>query len=630
MLSERTSRALAGVSKATLQKGVRIKHLFKIMTHHPELWMSAYARIHANRGAVTEGVNQNTLDGMSMERITNLIALLKEGKYEPKPVRRVYIPKKNGKTRPLGIPTGDDKLVQEVARMLLELVYEPAFSTSSHGFRSGRSCHTALTEVKETWLGTKWIVDMDISGFYDNIDHEKLIDILAKKIDDSRFIALIKSFLRAGYLEDWKFHGTYSGTPQGGIVSPILANIFLNELDRFVEKQCEAFKKGDRRKWNPAYNQITAQIRRLRDELHHAKKYGGFLPGFESEAKEALTRLENERRQITCLDCNDDGYKRLRYIRYADDFALAVTGKKEDAEQIKATVSRFLNEELGLGVAEEKSGIRHIKEGFNFLGYYVRGQRDAKRTVKARCGYRNDGTSFYGVKRTLTATIGLEVPKEKIWEFCRKHGYLKGGIPHHRPYLLQQSDLDIVTTYNAEMRGFANYYALAPASRLSVMEWAGVHSLFKTLTAKHKSSFKKMRAKLKAGDEHILRERVNGKLKQVKVFKVKHRSGKPSYNDLDRRPNILALAKRHAEVIDRLAREQCEYCGQKGGHLEVHHIRRLKDVRTKPNQQEWEKLMCAIRRKTMVLCLGCHTQLHNGGLPSWKRDLHTRMESVVH
>lgn len=629
MLSDKTIRALAGVSKATLQKGVRIKHLFRIMTHNPDLWMSAYARISKNRGAITEGVNQNTLDGMCGDRIKNLITILKEGKYEPEPVRRVYIPKANGKKRPLGVPTGDDKLVQEVVRMLLELVYEPTFSASSHGFRSGRSCHTALSEIKDTWLGTKWIVDTDISGFYDNIDHRKLIDILTKKIDDSRFIALIGKFLRAGYLEDWKFHGTYSGAPQGGICSPILANIFLDELDQFVEKRCEAFKRGDRRKWNPAYNQITAKIRRLRNELHDAKKREGFLPGFESETKEVVTRLESERRQIPCLDCNDDGYKRLRYIRYADDFALGVTGTKEDAEQIQATVTEFLKEELGLHVAEEKSGIRHIRDGFSFLGYYVRGQRGTQRTVKARCGYRNDGTSFYGVKRTLTATIGLEVPKEKIWDFCRRHGYLEGNQPHRRPYLLQLSDHDIVQTYNAEMRGFANYYSLAPAFRLSILEWAGVHSLFHTLADKHKSSFKALRAKLKAGNEHVVRSTVDGKTRQLKVFKIKHRSGKPGYGELDQRPRSIAFATRPSEVIARLERNQCEYCGRKGGYFEVHHIRRLKDVR-KPKQQDWEKLMCAIRRKTMVLCYECHNQLHHGGLPSWKRDLHTRMESAVH
>lgn len=629
MLSERTIRALAGVSKATMQNGVRVKHLFRIMTHHSDLWMSAYARIHKNRGAVTEGANQNTLDGMSVDRIENLITLLKDGRYEPEPVRRVYIPKANGKKRPLGIPTGDDKLVQEVVRMLLELIYEPTFSTSSHGFRAGKSCHTALVEVRDTWLGSKWIVDMDISGFYDNIAHQKLIDILAKKIDDSRFIALIKSFLRAGYLEDWKFHGTYSGTPQGGICSPILANIFLHELDQFVERKCETFKRGERRNWNPTYNQITAKIRRLRDELHNHKKRGGLLPGFESETKETLTRLESERRQIPCLDCNDNDYKRLRYIRYADDFALGVTGTKEDAEQIKATVTRFLKEELGLDIAEEKSGIRHIKDGFNFLGYYVRGQRGTQRTVKARCGYRNDGTSFYGVKRTLTATIGLEVPKEKIWEFCRRHGYLKGNEPHHRSYLLQLNDLDIVQTYNAELRGFANYYALAPAQRLGIMEWAGIHSLFHTLAAKHKTSFKEMRVKLKAGDEHILRSHVEGKTRQIKVFKIKHRKEKPQYGELDQRPKSIAFATRPSEIIARLERNSCEYCGRKGGYFEVHHIRRLKDVRT-AKQQDWEKLMCAIRRKTLVLCYECHNQLHHGGLPSWKRDLHTRMESAVH
>lgn len=226
MLSDKTNRALDGVSKATLQSNVQVKHLFRIMTHSQDLWMMAYAKIASNSGALTKGVDETTLDGMSKARVDKIIMSLKDSSYEPKPVRRVYIPKKNGKMRPLGVPSSDDKLVQEVVRMLLERIYEPNFSNYSHGFRPNRSCHTALTQLRETWAGTKWIVDMDISGFYDNINHNKMVEILRKKINDEKFIGLIVKFLKAGYLEDWKFNETYSGTPQGGICSPILANIF--------------------------------------------------------------------------------------------------------------------------------------------------------------------------------------------------------------------------------------------------------------------------------------------------------------------------------------------------------------------------------------------------------------------
>jgi group II intron reverse transcriptase/maturase len=223
VLADRTIRALEGISKAS-RSGARAKKLHKIMRVSEDLWFHAYARIQANRGAITPGVTGNTLDGFGRERVLALRASLRDGTYRPSPVRRTYILKDPtnpaGKKRPLGIPTGDDKLVQEVARTLLEAIYEPVFSDRSHGFRPGRSCHTALTQIVASWKGTKWVCELDIKGYFDNIDHEMLLTVLEKRIDDRTFLDLIRLFLRAGYLEDWKYHATYSGTPQGGVVTP--------------------------------------------------------------------------------------------------------------------------------------------------------------------------------------------------------------------------------------------------------------------------------------------------------------------------------------------------------------------------------------------------------------------------
>lgn len=217
------------------KKGYPVRNLYKIACE-PGLWLQAYVNIRANAGALTQGVSTDTIDGFSIERAEKLAKTLRSREYVAKPVRRVQIPKKDGKTRPLGIPGGDDKLAQEVARIILERVYEPVFSEHSHGFRPKRSCETALRSIRPVWNGVKWIVDVDIKGFFDNIPHKLLLNTLAEKIKDKNFLKLIEQWLKAGYVDNWKYHRSYSGTPQGGIISPLLANIYLDKLDRFVEQ----------------------------------------------------------------------------------------------------------------------------------------------------------------------------------------------------------------------------------------------------------------------------------------------------------------------------------------------------------------------------------------------------------
>ena len=212
--------------------------------YNPEFYLLAYRNIYANEGSMTPGVDGETLDGMSSPRIERIISALKDRSYCPKPARRTYIAKKNSsKKRPLGIPSGDDKLVQEVVRMILESIYEPTFSDYSHGFRPKRSCHTALEQIQRTFAGANWFVEGDIQACFDSFDHHVLIDILRKRIDDEAFISLMWKFLKAGYMEQWQYNRTYCGTPQGSGISPILANIYLHELDRYVEEYNPACKK---------------------------------------------------------------------------------------------------------------------------------------------------------------------------------------------------------------------------------------------------------------------------------------------------------------------------------------------------------------------------------------------------
>jgi RNA-directed DNA polymerase len=339
------------------RQGKRINGLFRMLAN-PLLWEWAYEEIASNQGALTRGVTDNTLDGYSPERVERIIGRLMNGKYRFTPVRRVYIPKPNGKQRPLGIPTADDKLVQGAVKLLLELVYEAVFSPHSHGFRRKRSCHTALSTIQDTWTGVKWLVDVDVVGFFDNIDHEILLNLLRKRIADERFIKLIGQMLAAGYMENWTRHATFSGTPQGGVVSPTLANIYLHELDEYVADLKTKFDRGRRRAENPSYGRLTRGIykRRLRvDRLRAAGRRA------EADAVvQEIRAMETERSTMPATDGHDPNFRRLLYCRYADDFVIGIIGAKEDARQLMQQVTDYLRTTLALAASPEKSKLSHI------------------------------------------------------------------------------------------------------------------------------------------------------------------------------------------------------------------------------------------------------------------------------
>ena len=213
------AETVLGVLRERGRKGLPLDELYRQL-FNPQLYLLAYGRIYSNDGAMTPGVTQETVDGMSWGKIGRIIDAVRHERYRFSPARRVWIPKKNGKLRPLGMPTWPDKLLGEVVRLLLEAYYEPQFSARSHGFRPGRGCHTALGEVARTWTGTTWFVEGDVADCFGSLDHEIMIKILAEKIHDNRFLRLMRNMLRAGYLEDWRWNATLSGAPQGGVITP--------------------------------------------------------------------------------------------------------------------------------------------------------------------------------------------------------------------------------------------------------------------------------------------------------------------------------------------------------------------------------------------------------------------------
>jgi group II intron reverse transcriptase/maturase len=254
----RQSETIMGIHQARGSKRLPLERVYRQL-FNPDLFLKAYGKIYRNFGAMTKGTTKETVDGMSLQKIHNIIEALRFERFKWMPVRRVEIPKANGKMRPLGIPTWSDKLVQEAMRLLLEPYYEQLFSSLSHGFRPNRGCHTALLEVQKTWKGTIWFIEGDIKGCFDNIDHSILLDIIRRDIHDGRLVGLVEGLLKAGYMEDWRYYDTLSGTPQGGIISPLLANIYLNELDSFVESTLiPAYTRGERRKGNRPYDRLSS------------------------------------------------------------------------------------------------------------------------------------------------------------------------------------------------------------------------------------------------------------------------------------------------------------------------------------------------------------------------------------
>jgi group II intron reverse transcriptase/maturase len=585
----RNAETVLSVIRDRGQRGLPLEDVYRQL-FNPDLYLRAYGRISRNEGALTRGVTRETADGMSLEKIVALIDDVRQERVRWTPVRRTYLPKPNGKKRPLGIPTWKDKLLQEVMRSLLEAYYEPQFSPHSHGFRPGRGCHTALTEIKHVWLGTKWFVEADIRGCFDNIDHETLLSILGEKIHDNRFLRLLANLLQAGYLEEWRYRPTFSGTPQGGIISPLLANIYLDRLDQWVERTLQPeYHRGVKRRYNPVYRQwqTVARTARKRGDKELAKEAG------------------RQQRLLPYRDPYDPDYRRLRYVRYADDFLLGFAGPKAEAEEIQAKLGRFLAEELKLELSESKTGITHAtEERARFLGYEIAVQQcDTKRG---------------GIRRTLNGTVALRVPVEVIEERCRR--YLRHGKPIHRAELAANSDFDIVARYQAEYRGFVQYYLLAQnVARINKLRWIMETALLKTLANKHKSSVNQENRRLKAtvpteyGPRACLEVRVEREGKKALVARF---GGIPlrcqtraTLQDQD-----LGLPTRaRSELIQRLLAEECELCGSRE-KVEVHHIRKLADLQKAGRKEKplHVRLMVARKRKSLIVCRECHEKIHAG------------------
>ncbi|RKR82406.1 group II intron reverse transcriptase/maturase [Mucilaginibacter gracilis] len=598
-------KVLNSLAKHSGNLDYKFEKLYKVLFNE-EMYYTAYQKIYSKVGNMTAGVDGSTIDGMSMSRIERLIASLRNETYQPNPSKRTYIPKKNGKKRPLGIPSFDDKLVQEVIRMILESIYEGSFEHTSHGFRPRRSCHTALLQMQRSFNATRWFIEGDIKGFFDNINHEVLINILKERIADERFIRLIRKFLNAGYVEDWVFHKTYSGTPQGGIISPILANIYLDKFDKYIREYIGRFDKGKKTKVQREYKNYEPKIYQLAKQLKSVE---------DKEVKKQMIKdinlLKLERSQISSINRMDDDYRRLKYVRYADDFMLGVIGSKEDCKKIKDDIKAFLDEKLKLELSDEKTLITNAKKPAKFLGYDV----FARKSNKTRRDKRGRKVRALGGKIVLAVTT--EVMRKKLFAYDAMKINIQNGKevwePRFRGYMKDLDDLEIISQVNAEIRGFYNYYSIANnSSYVNSFSYVLEYSMYKTYAMKYQTSISKEKRKRDVnGVFTIWYKNKEGKTRFCRFYNGGFKRQKDARSAfVDNLPRTITLRGGRNSLIDRLKAKICEYCGA-NDDIEMHHVRKLKDLKGK---KDWEKRMIARNRKTLALCSTCHDKLHAGKL----------------
>lgn len=587
-----TTENIIHVMQTLGEKRAPVERVYRQL-YNENLYVSAYSRLYRNEGALTPGVTSETIDGTSLTKIQSIIEGLRTETYRWSPVRRSYIRRKDGRKRPLGLPTWSDKLVEEVIRIMLSAYYEPIFSDNSHGFRPNRGCHTALKQIVSHWTGTVWFIEGDIRGCFDHIDHGVLMAILKRRIRDNRLLRLIQLRLESGILEDWQYHNTYSGTPQGSVLSPLLANIYLHELDHFIENELlPKWNGGKARSPNPLYRAVVHQRKQARKR--------GDVKRFK-----AMTKAM---RQLPSRDPFDPSFRRLKYVRYADDFLLGFIGSKAEAQQILKQIEDFLGTTLKLGVSPDKSKVTHAQTQLaHFLGYGIG-------------TYGNVADKITDRRRSANGRIMLRLPegfveaKSREWE--------KGGKPKIDGKALSYSVEEGFEFYQARYRGIVNYYQYAvDVHELARLKYAMERSLVHTLSAKLKISVSQVYRRY---GTHI---EVSGQRYKVLRSTVKNEKTGKTYVftwggiPLQRRyiVNIPLEDQKtrgyqgSSELVARLLANRCEVCGKETRELEGHHVHKLKDLEKRYRGKQipyWVFVMTTRRRKTLFLCRACHHQIH--------------------
>lgn len=605
MPSKMVKRLRAINELSTKNPEAKAEGLVQLMKN-PDIWIAAYKKLAPNKGSMTPGGDEGTIDGTSKKHLLLLRDSVLNNTYEPGRTRRVSIPKPTGGSRPLGIPTFRDRVVQEVIRTILETIYEPTFSKESHGFRPNCSQHTALKEFRKRFRGTIWFIEGDITKCFDRIDHNILIKLLRRKISDEKFLSLVKRIIRT------KVKGSNGddlvsvvGTPQGGICSPLLSNIYLDELDKIMESIKEDYAIGKSRRRNPEYD------RRFRK--------GGI----------------KEARKVPYGVGVDPNYKRVSYVRYADDFLVGIIGTKSDAMDIRKRIQTFLKDELNLNLNMEKTKISHHKEDtVRFLGYILgKSGRNAYSYIRR----------YHGVKRKVRVLRGgspfLKVDMEKVIKRLHQKGFCRAdGYPIPNFYYLPEPQTAIIRKLSLVLRGLERYYHLADNKRQQVsrinyiLRYSAAklfaakfrcHSISKVFAKSGKDLGKPLKAERPIGATDEIFANMEESITAKKSNRRKETFGLPftRYSTIPR-PDIGVGTKEtnSAHLKDPLLSLEwrsirgnhalglpCAICGTEL-NVEMHHIRALKNLKGRDPVEK--KMMELTQRKQIPLCKFHHLQAH--------------------
>lgn len=564
----------------------KFKRLYNLILSK-DLFIVAYQNLKSKKGVITPGTDNSTPDGFRTIKINKLINSLQDESFQFTPARRIYIPKPRGGIRPLSIPSFNDKLIQEVIRMILESIYEPTFLNTSHGFRKNKRCHTALKDVRVTFAGVKWLITRDIEKCFDSFNHHKLIKILEKRISDKRFISLVWKLLRAGYIEDFKRKATsLRGVPQGGVVSPILSNIYINEFDKFIENLRRKFNKGKTRKANREYSNYRAAYNywKIKDR----------------ELAKSYLYLRNS---SSSKDPIDKNYRRLRYVRYADDFIIGMIRRVEEALLIKKEINSFLSSELSLNTSSDKNRlVRASKKSVKFLGVEVRvpiykepafSKYTRTRFGKIQFVKAKSSQGVVKLKADLKAIIG----KLHSARFCNKLGE---PLPRFQLYAITHND--IILIYNSVLNGIKNYFSFVDNFRNMAhqVQYILISSCAKLLAAKFKLKTTKAVYKKFGKDLNNSGVKFNW-YKSYKSNRIRFIINKLSTDCL-----YTLYIKKYINS-DLLA--PCVVCGSLD-KIEIHHVKHIKNINK--SLRPLIKDNVSVNRKQVPLCQRCHRRVHKG------------------